>query len=279
MNRRQGKACSSPPGRPLTPFASVPEGYQRTELGLFPAEWSVYSIGELFDYLRTASNSRADLDGTGDTAYVHYGDIHTRFNHFIDFSRDSVPRLSADTSVTAAFLRNGDLIVADASEDESGVGKSVEIRNLGNTKAVSGLHTLLLRPKNRRTIEGYRGYLFENILVKEQLHRLTTGLKVFGVSKGALKRVLLPLPPPSEQHAVAEALSDVDGLLGALDALIAKKRHIKQVAMHQLLTGKTRLPGFVDDWETKRLDDLGLFSKGYGIKRDEVSQEGFPCIR
>ena len=158
MNRRQGEACSSPPGRPCTPFTSVPEGYQRTELGLFPAEWSVCSIGELFDFLRTASNSRADLDGTGDTAYLHYGDIHIRFNHFIDFSCDNVPRLAADTRDAAALLRNGDLIVADASEDEAGVGKSVEIRNLGSTIAVSGLHTLLLRPKNWRTIEGYRGY-------------------------------------------------------------------------------------------------------------------------
>ena len=89
----------------------------------------------------------------------------------------------------------------------------------------------------------------------------------------------VPLPPPAEQHAIAEALSDVDGLLEALEALIAKKRAIKQAAMQQLLTGRSRLPGFDGDWETKRLDDLGFFSKGYGIKRDEVSQDGFPCIR
>ena len=41
------------------------------------------------------------------------------------------------------------------------------------------------------------------------------------------------------------------GLLGALEALIAKKRAIKQAAMQQLLTGKTRLPGFSGEWETK----------------------------
>jgi len=51
-------------------------------------------------------------------------------------------------------------------------------------------------------------------------------------------------------------LSDVDGLLGALEALIAKKRAIKQAAMQQLLTGKTRLPGFSGEWETTRFDAL-----------------------
>ena len=47
-----------------------------------------------------------------------------------------------------------------------------------------------------------------------------------------------------EQRAIAGALSDVDALLAKLDALIAKKRDLKQAAMQQLLTGQTRLPGF-----------------------------------
>ena len=64
------------------------------------------------------------------------------------------------------------------------------------------------------------------------------------------------LPPVQEQRAIAEALSDVDGLLGALDTLIAKKRAIQQAAMQQLLTGRTRLPGFSGEWETKRLGEI-----------------------
>ena len=231
-------------------------GYKRTEVGVIPEEWSVFYIGELFDYLRTASNSRADLGDTGVVAYVHYGDIHTRFHHFIDFSRDNVPRLLAGKSVTAARLRDGDLIVADASEDEAGVGKSVEVRNLGTTEAVSGLHTFLLRSKDRRVHDGYRGYLLEKEPVKGQLRRLATGLKVFGISKQALRDVRIPLPSPAEQRAIAEALSDVDGLLAALEALIARKRAIKQAAMQQLLTGKSRLPGFSEKWETKRLEHI-----------------------
>jgi type I restriction enzyme S subunit len=65
-----------------------------------------------------------------------------------------------------------------------------------------------------------------------------------------------------EQAAIAEALSDVDGLLAALDALIAKKRAIKQAAMQQLLTGKTRLPGFSGAWQTKCLGELVAFLSG-----------------
>jgi type I restriction enzyme S subunit len=65
-----------------------------------------------------------------------------------------------------------------------------------------------------------------------------------------------------EQRAIATALSDVDGLLGGLDRLIAKKRDLKQAAMQQLLTGQTRLPGFHGKWEVKRLDALADIRSG-----------------
>ena len=53
----------------------------------------------------------------------------------------------------------------------------------------------------------------------------------------------------------------MDGLLNALEALIAKKQAIKQAVMQQLLTGKTRLPGFSGAWETKQLGEMGHFPK------------------
>ena len=77
-----------------------------------------------------------------------------------------------------------------------------------------------------------------------------------------IARYSLLVPPEPEQHAIAEVLSDVDGLLNALEALIAKKRAIKQAVMQQLLTGKTRLSGFSGAWETKRLGDLGSCLRG-----------------
>lgn len=67
--------------------------------------------------------------------------------------------------------------------------------------------------------------------------------------------VAVPIDP-AEQSAIASALSDVDALLAAQNALIAKKRAIKQGAMQELLTGKRRLPGFSGEWEVKRLVSL-----------------------
>jgi len=71
-----------------------------------------------------------------------------------------------------------------------------------------------------------------------------------------VKSFLVPLPPLAEQKAIAEALSDVDDLIASLERLIAKKRDIKAATMGQLLTGRTRLPGFAGEWERKRLGDI-----------------------
>ncbi len=86
----------------------------------------------------------------------------------------------------------------------------------------------------------------------------------------------VPIPPPAEQWAIAEALSDMDGLLGALEVLIAKNRAIKQATMQQLLTGKTRLPGFSGAWESKCFEQVfrRLNGKPHQIQTSEYDSHG-----
>ncbi|KAF1691723.1 restriction endonuclease subunit S [Pseudoxanthomonas daejeonensis] len=78
------------------------------------------------------------------------------------------------------------------------------------------------------------------------------------LNTGLIKATKVAVPrDSSEQSSIATALGDVDALLAAQDALIAKKRAIKQGAMQELLTGKRRLPGFSGEWEVRRLGSLG----------------------
>ncbi len=101
------------------------------------------------------------------------------------------------------------------------------------------------------------------------------------LNQGVLGRLRVQLPPVPEQRAIAAVLSDVDALLDALDRLIAKKRDLKQAAMQQLLTGKTRLPGFAGEWELKWLGEVANVKTGpFGSslhERDYV-QDGTPII-
>ncbi len=124
-------------------------------------------------------------------------------------------------------------------------------------------------------------YLLSSARYKNKLKSIATGTSgsMKNISKGALLALPIPFPRFAEQRAIAGALSDVDDQIRAMDRLIAKKHDLKQAAMQQLLTGKTRLPGFSGEWEDVTLSQLGRFSKGKGIKRDDVVESGLACIR
>ena len=89
-----------------------------------------------------------------------------------------------------------------------------------------------------------------------------------------LNAVCVILPAAQEQRAIAEALSAVDDLLGALEALIVKKQAIKRASMQQLLTGKTRLSGFSTAWPTIRLRDICTFLPTANNSRADLSEDG-----
>jgi len=92
-----------------------------------------------------------------------------------------------------------------------------------------------------------------------------------------------PLPPTkAEQEAIAEALSDTDSLIESLEQLITKKRHIKQGAMQELLTGKKRLPGFSGEWREATLGEICTFENGDRGKNYPSAAafvgDGFPFV-
>jgi len=77
-----------------------------------------------------------------------------------------------------------------------------------------------------------------------------------------MREFSVSVPPLPEQQAIATALNDIDDLIASLDALIAKKRDIKQAAMQQLLTGNTRLPGFEEEWKVAKLSQIAKIQRG-----------------
>lgn len=91
-------------------------------------------------------------------------------------------------------------------------------------------------------------------------------------------RISFPVDP-AEQRRAAGALEDADELIVRIEHLIAKNQAVKQGMMQQLLTGRTRLPGFAGAWMTTTLGELGSFFKGRGVRRDDVRATGVPCIR
>jgi type I restriction enzyme S subunit len=240
------------------------EGFKNTDVGIIPNDWNLVSFDDTFDFYTTATYSRAQLSDNEEIGYVHYGDIHVKCLHFLDLDKITLPTIKNELLKNYPTIKDGDVIVVDASEDYEGVGKCVEVKNLKNKKVISGLHTFLLRDKEGKIADGFKGYIHSNKLVKKQMDTLATGLKVYGVSKNNLKKILIPLPPTkAEQTAIATALNDADALIQKLEQLIAKKRLIKQGAMQKCLN-----PDFYDLG-----DDLDLTEDDTQKSQNQTNQK------
>jgi type I restriction enzyme S subunit len=119
---------------------------------------------------------------------------------------------------------------------------------------------------------------FINTQTKKLREVVATGNGQPNLNTGLIRNLAVPYPPIPEQRAIAAALSDVDALLAGLDRLIVKKRDLKQAAMQQLLTGQTRLPGFSEEWEVKRLGDVLTICHGKSQRDVAVVGGPYPIL-
>ena len=242
----------------------VKPGYKQTEVGVIPEDWDVRSLAEICSKI---------TDGTHDTPTpVRSGlpfltAIHIKEN-FIDYEACSFLTEEDHRIIFARCNpKRGDVLMVN-------IGAGVATTALVDVDFEFSLKNVaLLKPAASRA----SGRYLNQCLIRRK-SSITQALSSGGaqpfLSLSQIGQIGIPSPPLSEQHAIATALSDVDGLLGGLDRLIAKKRDLKQAAMQQLLTGQTRLPGFHAEWEVKRLGDLFNFSGGYSASRDQLSTEG-----
>jgi len=259
--------------------------HQDSKLGVIPDGWSTPKISEVFQFINTTSFSRNQLnyDEESDLFYIHYGDIHATYKKpLLDFEIETnIPRLNSDIELpnSIQYLKDGDVIIADASEDYDGVGEAIEMKNLNDKKVISGLHTFALRDLEDRTVPGFRTYIFKNPKVKKALKTIATGSKVYGISKGNIQKFKIVLPPLPEQQKIAQILATWDIFINKQETLIKEKQQLKKGLMQQLLTGKKRFPEYKKKWNEVRLGEVGEVISGLTYSPSDVRKEGLLVLR
>ena len=259
-------------------------GIKFTEAGYIPDDWVIKSFDELFTFNGGLTASRDKLSSTG-LCYLHYGDIHKSNKTFVDvfdeFSK--LPKLNTEIKKVSnkVLLKDGDTVFVDASEDDEGASKHIVVRNKNEIPFISGLHTIVCKSKDDSLNNLFKEFCFQSEYIKKQFKFYSAGTKVCGVNKNNIKKTLLPIPLKQEQKLIAKSLSEIGKLLLSIEKLIDKKEKIKQGTMQQLLTGKKRLPGFSDEWEVKKLIELGYFVSGNGfpIIYQELNEGEFPFYK
>ena len=236
-----------------------------------PEGWRICSLRSC---LRTAP-------GYGiNAAAVPFDDGLPTYLRITDISDDHrfrpSPRVSLDhPQASAFFLNEGDLVFARTG---ASVGKSY-LYDPDDGPLVFAGFLIRVTPNPKEVQPAFLAYCVQSERYWDWVATMSSRSGQPGINGQEYGTFHLLLPSPDEQRAIAEALSDVDDLLLALEKLIAKKQAIKQAAVRQLLTGKTRLPGFSEPWRKVRLGDIVSFFKGSGLSKADLSSDGRrPCI-
>jgi len=238
----------------VTMQEEIKAGDKQTDVGTIPQDWDVARIVDVAS-ITTGSRNTQDRIDTG---------IYPFF-----VRSQTVERINSYSFDGEAVLTAGDGV---------GTGKIFHYIN-----GKFDLHQRVYQISNfSPRLNGFFFYLYFASKFFDRIMSMTAKSSVDSVRREMIADMLMPLPPPDEQRAIAEALADVDELIAALEGMIAKKRDLKQAAMQHLLTGKTRLPGFSGEWEATSFAEVVKHHAGNSFlikgKLSTTESQGlYPC--
>ena len=252
-------------------LAIPPAGYKRTDIGVIPENWAVKQLADVCTrqgIVRGPFGGALRKDIFTDSGFKVYEQRNAIYkscaigSYFVDQSKY--------TEMHRFSVSPGDFIISCSGT----IGRIFQIPR----EALQGIinQALLKLTTDKEVVyDRYFYILFEwNEFQMRIIDSTQGGAMKNLVGMDVFRTTPVVLPPLPEQRAIAEALSDVDKLLGSLEKLIVKKRAIKQAAMQQLLTGKTRLSGFNGEWETTKLGDIADLKNGYAFQSNTYVLSG-----
>lgn len=173
-------------------------------------------------------------------------------------SGNALERVKVSTGERQNRVMRGDLIFNGSSEtpEEVALSAVVDFDTQKTTYLNSFCFGFRLHP-GVSVDPHYLSYFFRSGVGRKLVGSLAQGATRYNIAKTKFLDLELPVPDIGQQRAIADALKNVDDLIAMVERLIAKKQAIKTGMMQQLLTGKTRLPGFLEPWKEVSVSSLG----------------------
>lgn len=243
----------------MTSPTIISSSCKKSEVGVIPCEWDVQRFDEIALIERGKFTARPRNDPKyygGDIPFIQTGDISNSNGWIRTYSQtlnEQGLRVSKSFSAGTLFFT----IAAN-------------IGDVAISTFDSACPDSLVAIKPRKHVSKF--WLKQELCRrKSDFESIATHNAQLNINLEKLRPFLLPLPPLHEQEAIAEALGDADAWIESLEQLVVKKRHLKQAAMQQLLTGKTRLPGFEAEWQQKYIGEFTDCTAG-GTPSTHVSE-------
>ena len=260
-SRRNGVAEISPKYLAEVASNAIPSGYKQTEVGVIPEDWEVVTLGDIGQTVIGLTYSPNDVADFGTlvlrSSNVQNGKLAYADNVYVNME---LPE--------RVIVKQGDILICVRNGSRQLIGKCALIDENAEGSAFGAFMSIF-----RTKYSVFVFYQFQSDLIQNQINEIM-GATINQITNKDMSGFKITLPSDEkEQTAIANALSDVDALIGELEKLIAKKQAIKTATMQQLLTGRTRLPQFAlrDDGTNKgtKPSELGEIPEDWAVYRFE----------
>ena len=230
----------------------IETNFKHTDIGLIPHDWEIFTVANDcyvkarigWQGLTTAEYLSSGYFGLITSTDLIDGEVNWGTCHFV-----SEDRYNQDTKIQ---VKKFDILV---SKDGT-IGKVGIVKHLPFPATLNS-GVFVIRSNNQKQSQIGLSLAFVSPYFKDFIKRLKAGSTIAHLYQKDLVNFMYPLPPSQEeQERIAGALSEVDELIAAMDEQIAKKRLVKKGAMQQLLSGRSRLPGFTDKWDNVKVNDI-----------------------
>jgi type I restriction enzyme S subunit len=214
-----------------------------------PTDWRLCSLGEITVYSQYGISSSSGEDCT-----VPVLRMNNLQDGHIDLKDLSYIKLSK-AELESLVLSRGDLLLNRTNSYDL-VGKTAVYDMEGQHVFASYLVRFRLSPS---VLPAFVNYYLNSSNGQRKLKRLATkAVSQANINPSTLKkRLLVPIPPLSEQRKIVEILAMWDSAIDLTAQLIAAKQLRKRGLMQQLLTGKRRFKEFVLSEEMQHTE-IGL---------------------
>ena len=239
----------------------ISKGYKHTELGVLPEDWEVVKLGDVGKIIGGGTPSTKKVEfWSGTIPWISSSDIDE--NSVFDISQTRyITQEAISKSSTKPIEPNSILIVSRV-----GLGKVAVNQNVLCTS--QDIQALTQHKQNAFFLV----YAVKNVV--SLACRINQGTSIKGFTKEVLSNLCIPLPPLAEQERIAEILSTWDTQIQNFESLITEKQNLKKGLCQTLLTAKTRLKGFSEDWEVARLGEIAEIKTGDSNREDSTESGG-----
>jgi type I restriction enzyme S subunit len=259
-------------------------------LGRIPSHWSIQELR----YVCTNRPSNVDkkvVEGEQKVLLCNYTDVY--YNEVITSEMELMRATATSEQIDRFTLKSGDVIITKDSETADDIAVSAYVPK-DMPGVVCGYHLAMLRPH-----EGVSGKfikrLFDSVYLRSKVATLANGLTRVGLSSGAISGLELPIPPASEQHAIASFLdretSKIDALVSEQRRLVELLKEKRQAVISHAVTkgldptvpmkpsGIEWLGDVPEHWIIDRLDHLVDTRKGVAFKADDFTDDGVGVVK